>query len=101
MQVGKIDLDLVYETIRRYKQACSLLEAVETLLDSILDYHHIEFLFREDTFEPILDAQNDELMRFAVHRKYQKDDWFGYLIIKKDGNIVLEEEKIEEDGCEE
>jgi len=96
MQVGKIDPNIVFEAVRIYRQACSLLEAIETFLSPLLDYHNIEFLFREDFFEPILDAQNDELMRFTVHRKYQKDDWFGYLIIKIDGSIVLEKEKVEE-----
>jgi len=98
MQVGKIDLNSVHEAIQKYNQAYSLLNAVETIIKPILDCHELEFLFREDPFEPIWEAEcrRGELMRFAVHRKHQKDDWFGYLIIKEDGSIVLEEEKFEE-----
>ncbi len=94
----KINLDIVCRAIKAYYRAYALLNKVEKLIEPVLEQHELELMFREDTFEPIWDTcSKDELMRFPVHDRYQKTDWCGYLIIKKDGTIEIEEETFEDE----
>ena len=101
--VGTIDLDLVKKSIEKYKEAYALLFMVEDKLEPILKKYKLEFMFRDDTFEPIWEAdeENDELMRFSVVSKNKNDDFSEFIVIKKDGSVVIEKRrtvKIEHEG---
>ena len=101
--VGTIDLDLVKKSIEKYKEAYALLFMVEDKLEPILKKYKLEFMFRDDTFEPIWEAdeENDELMKFSVVSKNKNDDFSEFIVIKKDGSVVIEKRrtvKIEHEG---
>ena len=101
--VGTIDLDLVKKSIEKYKEAYALLFMVEDKLEPILKKYKLEFMFRDDTFEPIWEAdeENDELMRFSVVSKNKNNDFSEFIVIKKDGSVVIEKRrtvKIEHEG---
>jgi len=89
--VGTIDTDLVNVTISRYTQAYMLLRDVELKLKPILARYNLDFIYREDIFESVWNSRRNELMRFCVLSKDQKQS--GFLIIESSGNVILELEK--------
>jgi len=65
----------------------------------IMEKHGLEFSWRDDMFEPLFIAREDEgeLARFLVHSKEGRK-FFGHIVVMKDGAIIIKdfEEKIVE-----
>ena len=91
--VGVINPDFVNNMIRKYREVFGSLRIIEKHLEPVLKTFNLEFLYREDAFEPVFNAREDELLRYSVISKDEEDDdCMLYLVVKKNGVIVIERE---------
>ena len=102
----KVPVELVKMCWRHYKTAKALLDMIEE--EYILPFcrkHNLELAFREDTFEPIWEAElrgeGKELLRYSVYSeelsKKELEEgcvYFGYVVVENDGSIKFKTRRI-------
>lgn len=76
----RIDVEKVKKCIEYYQRARELLGEIEEEVAKLFRKNGDGLVFREDTFEPIFFAEDNELMRWLGRN--------GVVIIDSEGNMV-------------